>query len=29
MSYLLWPLILLAIGLILLVTEAFIPSGGS
>lgn len=28
MSYLLWPLLLLAIGLILLVTEAFIPSGG-
>ncbi len=28
MSYLTWPLLLLAIGLILLMTEAFIPSGG-
>jgi membrane-bound ClpP family serine protease len=28
MTYLLWPLVLLAVGLILLVTEAFIPSGG-
>jgi membrane-bound ClpP family serine protease len=28
MSYLTWPLLLLAFGLILLVTEAFIPSGG-
>jgi membrane-bound ClpP family serine protease len=28
MSYLIWPLLLLAIGLILLVTEAFLPSGG-
>jgi membrane-bound ClpP family serine protease len=28
MSYLMWPLLLLAIGLILLITEAFIPSGG-
>ena len=28
MSYLTWPLLLLAIGLILLITEAFIPSGG-
>jgi membrane-bound ClpP family serine protease len=28
MSYLIWPLLLLVIGLILLVTEAFIPSGG-
>jgi membrane-bound ClpP family serine protease len=28
MSYLIWPLLLLAVGLILLVTEAFLPSGG-
>jgi len=28
MSYLIWPLLLLMVGLILLVTEAFIPSGG-
>jgi len=28
MSYLMWPLLLLAIGLLLLMTEAFIPSGG-
>lgn len=28
MSYLAWPLLLLAIGLILLMAEAFIPSGG-
>jgi membrane-bound ClpP family serine protease len=28
MSYLIWPLLLLAIGLLLLITEAFIPSGG-
>ena len=28
MTYLIWPLLLLAVGLILLVTEAFIPSGG-
>ena len=28
MSYLMWPLLLLALGLFLLITEAFIPSGG-
>ncbi len=28
MSYLMWPLLLLALGLILLIAEAFIPSGG-
>ena len=28
MSYLTWPLLLLAFGLILLITEAFMPSGG-
>jgi len=28
MSYLAWPLLLLALGLILLVSEAFLPSGG-
>src|SRR5688572_18496120 len=28
MSYLAWPILLLAVGLILLMAEAFIPSGG-
>ncbi len=28
MSYLAWPLLLLALGLLLLITEAFLPSGG-
>jgi membrane-bound ClpP family serine protease len=28
MTYLTWPLLLLAFGLILLITEAFLPSGG-
>ena len=28
MSYLMWPLLILALGLFLLITEAFIPSGG-